>query len=67
MKGADRAYRGACWLIAMHAKPAHEFVILGENDRIFVFGLNCLRRNRVIVGEVVLLRTGALTLLAGDA
>src|ERR1039457_4358181 len=62
--GADRRARG---LLAMHAEAAHEFVVFGENDRVFVCRLHRLRGYRVVVGQFVLLRAGTLALLAADA
>ena len=51
----------------MHTEAAHEFVVHGLDDRIFVCRLHRLRRDRVIIGQIVLLRTGAFTLFAADA
>ena len=54
-------------MLTVHAQPAHEFVLLGQNDRVFMFRLHGLGGYRVVIGQLVLLRAGTFTLLATNA
>jgi hypothetical protein len=54
-------------MLAMHAQAAHEFVVFGKNDRVFVLRLNRLGHNSIVVWQLVLLRAGGFALLATDA
>ena len=60
MKGANRTSRRASGMLAVHAQPTHELVVLGQNDRVFMFRLHRLRRYCVVVRQFVLLRAGLL-------
>src|SRR5208282_2909170 len=67
MESSDRTNRCAGRMLAVHAQAAHEFVVLGQNDGKFVFRLHGLRRDFVVVRQLILLRTGTFALLATDA
>src|SRR5208282_2425790 len=67
MEGAHGANRRARWFFTVHAQPAHEFVVLGENDRIFMCRLHRLGCYFLVVGQLVLLRAASFTLFATDA
>src|SRR5579872_564241 len=54
-------------MLTMHAQPAHELVVFGHNDCIFVGRLHRLSCYCVVVRQLVLLRAGAFALFAADA
>jgi hypothetical protein len=53
-------------MLTVHAQPPHELVVLGQNDGVFVFGLDGLRGYLIVIRQFVLLRAGTFTLLATD-
>ena len=63
MHGADGTNRRASRMLTVHAQAAHEFVVLGENDRVFMLRLHRFGCHFVVVGQLVLLGAGAFTLL----
>src|ERR1700749_1198706 len=54
-------------MFAVHAQAAHELIVFGHDDRVLVRRLHRLRRDAVVVEQLVLLRTGAFALFAADA
>jgi hypothetical protein len=67
MKRPDRTNRGAGRMFAMHAKPAHEFVLFGKDDGIFMFRLHRFGSYFIAIGQLVLFRTSHLALLTAYA
>ncbi len=67
MEGAHGTNRRASGMLTVHAQPAHEFVVLGQNDGVFMFRLHRLGGYSVVVPQLVLLRAASFTLFATDA
>jgi hypothetical protein len=67
MEGSNRANRGASRMLAVHAQPAHELLLFGENNGVFMFRLHRLGGYLIVVRQLVLLRTSHFALLAADA
>src|SRR5437660_2176839 len=63
VEGSYRADRSACRILTVHAQSPHEFVAVGEDRCELMGGGNFLSGNRIVVGEIVLCRTGLFTLL----
>jgi hypothetical protein len=53
-------------MVTVLAKPAHEFVIFGEDHCVFVVALDGFRRHSVVIWQLVLLGTCAFALFAAD-
>jgi hypothetical protein len=67
MKSADGTNRRAGGMLAVHAQAAHEFVVFGHDDGVFMLRLHRLRCHLIVVGQLVLLRARTFTLFATDA
>src|SRR6185369_14954503 len=67
VKRAHRTRRSARGLFAMLAKATHVLLVMVEDDGELMFRLNGFSRHLVVVGQVVVRRTGGFALCAVDA